>query len=659
MKNIGIVILLFLLQLFCTALFAQYADHRNRQVDSLEQVLATNPPTGKELMVVYDNLTWGYLEINAEKSMNNARKLILMCIPLDSWSGVARSYRALGINFYMLSQYDSAMVYYDKALEATERMKNFPKRYNDASIDNELSLIYGSLGNLYNIQGKNHEAIEYYQMASKIFEKYDWKESQSIVHQNIGEMYLAMDNYEQAKINFSKLDSLAHIIDDSFFIATAKKHFTALYLQTKEYDKALQNAEIAYNYYFSHSEEEGGNKAVIMNYLSEIYLEGYGDLAKAEAYVRQALTLSDTLDIPREQSVSLCILSTIYLKRGEWRKAEQTALEALVADDSEPANTLALYGILAKAYAHLGNPAKAAEYFDKHNELQSSWATKHYQSAIREMEVKYETEKKEHEIERQQNIINRTNLQRGMLAITTVVLLLGLAMALLLWRWTVQKRRLAEQQVKQLEQEKQLIATQSVLDGEIQERTRLARDLHDGLGSMLTGVKFNLETLKNNVIFAPNDVKNFDNAMSILANSMLEMRRVAHNLMPDSLTRFGLKVALKDFCHHFPVIEFAWFGSEERLPDLNRELMIYRIIHELVNNALKHSGATKITVNVMSENDYIAFTVYDNGCGFDSERQTQGMGLRNIRERVAACNGRMELDTGAGKGTEINVEFRY
>jgi signal transduction histidine kinase len=85
--------------------------------------------------------------------------------------------------------------------------------------------------------------------------------------------------------------------------------------------------------------------------------------------------------------------------------------------------------------------------------------------------------------------------------------------------------------------------------------------------------------------------------------------------------------------------------------------MIYRIIHELVNNALKHSGATKITINVMHEKDYIAFTVYDNGCGFDKEIKTQGMGLANIRNRVAACNGNVETYSTAGEGTEISIHL--
>jgi signal transduction histidine kinase len=175
---------------------------------------------------------------------------------------------------------------------------------------------------------------------------------------------------------------------------------------------------------------------------------------------------------------------------------------------------------------------------------------------------------------------------------------------------------------------------------------------------MLTGVKLNLELLKDGV--PPeilNELNYYDKAMQILNNSMTEMRRVAHHLMPDTLSRYGLKAALSDFLNDIPAVEFAWFGSDHRLDDQKKEVMIYRIINELINNALRHSGATKICVNVMCESDYIAFTVFDNGCGFDSTAEFKGVGLSNIRERVASCNGRIDIHSKAGEGTEVNIEL--
>jgi tetratricopeptide (TPR) repeat protein len=255
----------------------------------------------------------------------------------------------LSINFTGISQYDSAMIYLDKALEATEWMKHYPEKYDETQIDDGFSKIYGTIGNVYNVQGKYLDAIAYYQKALKIFEKNDWKESQTVAYTNIGEMYQAMDNYLQAEINFLKADSLAQITGDLSHIAGSKFYLSKLYIRTKDYAKALQYAETASDYYFSHP-EEGMAKAELFNLLSEIYLEGYDDDLRAEEYVQQALALLDEQYFPTDRAISLRVLSTIYLKRGQWRQAQQSAFEALATDDSEPANTLALYEILSKSY---------------------------------------------------------------------------------------------------------------------------------------------------------------------------------------------------------------------------------------------------------------------------------------------------------------------
>jgi len=191
----------------------------------------------------------------------------------------------------------------------------------------------------------------------------------------------------------------------------------------------------------------------------------------------------------------------------------------------------------------------------------------------------------------------------------------------------------------------------------VQERTRLARDLHDGLGSILAAAKYNLIDIKNTSGREVIDTERFDKAVKLLDESMHEMRRVAHHLMPDSLNNFGLKQSITDFCNSLPHVKFSYYGDETRL-DTKLEIMIYRIMHELVSNALKHSGAEHILVEIVRYDDKIALTVQDNGCGFDSSAESKGMGLSNIRTRIAAYNGNLLIDSKAGIGTEINVELR-
>jgi signal transduction histidine kinase len=287
--------------------------------------------------------------------------------------------------------------------------------------------------------------------------------------------------------------------------------------------------------------------------------------------------------------------------------------------------------------------------------------------AVEELKIKYETEKKEikiSDLEEEKRLIIWLGVAGG------AVLLLALAAFFFLWRWTVQKKRLAEsqkelaeqekqlagQQIKQLEQEKQLVATQAVLDGEVQERIRLARDLHDSLGSILAAAKYNLLDIKQISTLDGKDVNCYNKAVSLLDDSMNEMRRVAHHLMPDPLSRTGLKQSVADFCNTIPIVKFSFYGDEARF-DPKLEVVVYRILHELVSNAMKHAKAEHILVQIVRDADKIYLTVQDDGRGFDTSTESKGMGLRNIRARVTANGGELLVDSKLDKGTEVNIEI--
>ena len=113
----------------------------------------------------------------------------------------------------------------------------------------------------------------------------------------------------------------------------------------------------------------------------------------------------------------------------------------------------------------------------------------------------------------------------------------------------INKQELQQRRITELETEKQLTATEDVLKGEEKERTRLAKDLHDGLGGMLSGIKHSLNAMKGNLVMTPENHQAFERSMDMLDSSIREMRRVAHNMMPEALVKFGLDTALKDFCN--------------------------------------------------------------------------------------------------------------
>jgi signal transduction histidine kinase len=225
-------------------------------------------------------------------------------------------------------------------------------------------------------------------------------------------------------------------------------------------------------------------------------------------------------------------------------------------------------------------------------------------------------------------------------------------------------KKLQQQRITELEREKQLLAVRAVVQGQVEERTRLAKDLHDGLGSILSSAKFSFNNMKERLIITPENAAAFEKGMDMLDKSISELRRVAHNLMPEALTRFGLDTALKDFCNSVAQsgaldLNYQSFGlSEATLPDVVSSA-VYRIVQELVNNILKHADATTALVQLIRNNDTLSIAVEDNGKGFDTSilNNNNGMGYLNLKNRVAYLRGTIDIQTSPGKGTSVYIEI--
>ncbi len=186
--------------------------------------------------------------------------------------------------------------------------------------------------------------------------------------------------------------------------------------------------------------------------------------------------------------------------------------------------------------------------------------------------------------------------------------------------------------------QKALLAAKVALETETKERRILARDLHDGLGGMLSLLRLKLEGGSGD-------------SLALLDAIHTELRRTAHHLMPEELLKNGLVSALHDFAVSVPNAQFQTIG-DIRL-DKDRELVLYRCAYELVSNALKHANASKIDIQLMQQDKEVTLTVSDDGKGITDS--VEGMGLQNIRERIEPYKGRLDIVTANGKGTDINI----
>jgi signal transduction histidine kinase len=287
------------------------------------------------------------------------------------------------------------------------------------------------------------------------------------------------------------------------------------------------------------------------------------------------------------------------------------------------------------------------------------------------LEKKYNSAKKDNQIARQQlslienkSIIEKkNNLNIALIAGIFLLLFVGLlAYRNFLNRHKIlkQSEELKRQKIMELEKEKQLIAAQSLLKGQEEERTRLARDLHDGVGGLLSGVKLSMSNMKGNVFLSEENALAMNNVIMQLDQSIAELRRVSHNMMPESLIKYGLKEALENYCETLNVsgkikVQLQTYGLEERM-EQSTEIVIYRMVQELLNNVIKHADAKNVLIQLMRKHDRFTLTVEDDGKGFDTNEISNGAGLENMKARAEYLNGNVDIVSSKGEGTSVTIE---
>jgi signal transduction histidine kinase len=647
-----------------------------RRADSLEHILNTRELAPLEQIdlidtigkLIYDDfdrcilLGKRTLEIMEKGKINNRQKIC------ETVSGI-------GMCYVFKNSPDTALHYLNRAMLLAKDLKD---KYG------EIRMVI-NIGNTYALQGQYAMALKHYFQALQRCDRLaDWADSTNYIRTlgNISEIYYMMGNQSQALYYAKQMVEKPPVltISNGYLYAQAYYVICCVYLDWGELDRAEENALTAYrvskqcfNLIYQCFSAEAMARIGIL----------HGDYDKALEYAKESLHCAEQLNDPASYVKAYNVLSSVYLERKQYAESASAACKAMelnsVALDTEP--NLA-YNI-ALSEMHLGNREKADTFFRKFNEIMRKNNDKNFRETLMSMEIQYETGKKEMRIatlEKQKTLYVWLGIS------IAVIILIFLGFLYHLHRINVQKRRLAEQQreiaeqqreiaeqqreiagqerklaeqqIRQLEQEKQLVATQAVIEGENAERARISRDMHDGLGSLLSVAKLRLQEIKSYSAMNMNDIVHFGTVMKILEQSIAELRSVVLHLMPESLMRYGLKTAIDDFCNSVPIAHFHYSGTDTRF-DNGLEILIYRCVFELVNNALKHASATSINIRLTTDNNLISLSVHDNGAGFDPEKVSYGYGLKNIRNRLAASNGTITINSSPQNGTEINVKVNY
>lgn len=208
---------------------------------------------------------------------------------------------------------------------------------------------------------------------------------------------------------------------------------------------------------------------------------------------------------------------------------------------------------------------------------------------------------------------------------------------------------------------------QAIMEKEIaieQERTKMARELHDGLGSMLSGVKHSFAAMNKNLRLSGEEQQLFHSNMAKLNESIVELRNITHNMASDALLKFGLTDSLQDYCTNISntsglPVRFSSIGVQDLQLGEERTYHLFRIVQELLQNIIKHADASRVLVQLSLNDGQLYITVEDDGKGFDlrEARKKQSMGLKNIEARVRLISGQLDFQTQPGKGTSVLISL--
>lgn len=557
-----------------------------------------------------------------------------------------------------LGKYDSALIYDQEALKLAEKLKD--------SVSIGISLF--NIGIVYRETGQPEKAIEYLLKGRPIIERKGDKFLQPQLNDALQLLYRYRGEYDKG-IEYGRLAvEQSRKLGDQNQLSICLVNLATNYAEKKDNKTAEKYLEESLA--IGRSERDTRIIAFSLQNLGAIALT-LRDYNKVRKYEEEVLTIAHQMGATDAEALALRSLGVCDMQQGRTIEAKEKVEKALALhkandDKDEEATCLRILAILA--YMDRATE-KGLDLDDSAEVIRTALIKETMSKTSAELEKKYETEKKETRIKELEAEREIQTLRLHQKNIINYILVAGAGIAIILawlfYRGHKHKQAFQQQRINELETEKQLAATEAVLKGEEQERTRLAKDLHDGLGGMLSGIKYAFNNMKGNLVMTPGNMEAFDRSMDMLDGSIKEMRRVAHNLMPEALVKFGLDTALKDFCNDIDSsgilkLQYQSIGLDDTPMDPNIAITLYRIVQELVNNILKHAKATAAIVQVTRDGDNISVTVEDDGKGFDPSilQQARGIGWDNIRSRVEYLKGQLDVRSAPGTGTSVLIELK-
>lgn len=473
---------------------------------------------------------------------------------------------------------------------------------------------------------------------------------------------------KRARLAAAQMDNPIDAITSTYFLQGA--YFHAL--------QQFDSARYYYHQYIMEREKLGllgwQRKASTFSNIAYSYIEENRP-GEAIEYIRKCKEVLHSPAAIKYSSYYDCftdlLLAKAYQQTGRNLPAVQLIENALIRlvgiSDGLNLNVAEGYETASLAYEGMGDLKQALKYSRLYQSLSDSLKNKEKLDMINGMEVRYRMIEKDKELAESRLAVEAESrkVQKRNLWIMVVLSLFVFAATLgIVWKKkNLHKERLHQAKLDSLQRKMEIDRLHATLDGEAMERNRIARELHDGVGGLLSAAKMNLELFEKKT---PGIEKaDLFEGISLLQDASAELRKTAHNLMPETLMHEGLPKAVQNYCaslsgKNSPVIQVQLLGNP--MPHTPQfDFAVYRIIQELVHNMVRHSKATEglVEINYMDDGG-MSITVEDNGIGMpgqNGQKGYAGLGMRNVNQRILAIDGRLDIKSSPGGGTSFYIEF--
>ncbi len=604
-----------LLFIFLLALPKPIEAQTEREEDSLLLIIAKTENDSIK-MENYNKLRRATYYTNAERSLKYTKKYLEFA-QLNKYPD-----KEAIANFYMgnahvtLTQYDKALNFYLKSAKYFEKEKDSSK----------LASVLNGIGAAYENNDQTDLSLKYFKKSQKISERMGDQRKSALALNNIANIYT---NKRQVKKAVPLLEKAVSILDET----NDSQYVTLLSVN-------LGNA------YF----EDGQNE-------------------KAEQLFNETLKKVTVQSDALSYLLANLGLGKIAITRDKYKKAVSYFEEAfqVATEQKFSQHRFAIMKDLSEAYSYIGEHEKSLNMYLEYEAMEDSIFSIEKDKNLNDALQKYEAAKKDEEIAQQQLEIEKQNRQKNRMIWGAIALSLFVLMIIIFFRKRLkyqrtiseQNKALQKQKISDLEQKNRLDSMSSMIYGQESERMRIAKDLHDSLGGLLSTVKAHFSSIKE---VSPENEKSplYAKTNSLIDEACVEVRRISHNMMPHALTLMGLKDALTDLgenLHQSGIETTIEIGEIPESLDDTQKVMIYRLVQELLSNIRKHAQAKHVLLQTFTHSDKMTLIIEDDGKGFKIDDIEDGLGVKSVKSRVDFLHGTTHYDSQPTKGTSVNIEI--